>query len=798
MQLTKVRNKFGDEFFEEVNGNVFHNSLAQTYLEKFYIDAFNEETALYILVGSDSLLVLDWLKSKSYQRKPRQYFIVVDFGEVIANSKQMLPKWIMLVSPENLLNVLSEKFQEFVITESVYKISSIALTDKVNNYVILHESVQATLDKCSFDLAKIDQRKIFLDNTISNQWALANSIFELRNTIDRPVLVIASGPSFDNDIEWIIKNQDCFYIFAIGRMAKVLQKYNVKVDVFVTIDPSLHSYENSREILLTEYESLLIFSTHSVPALVSGWRQPKAFIGFTMLDSLIRHDKKHYSCQGPTVSHTAVHAAHLMGATKIYLSGVDLCFNNGKTHNEDSLEANLGKNIFGNVYTVKTYSGKIAETEVRFKESIDSLSSQLKGYKVDNPDLQVFNLNKEAAKIEGISYCTKENISLQPLSKSSFHNNLAKILKTEDKGKAYLLRERKKLVNYRKLLTESQLQIKKLLNAIKQNELNQLEQIQARLKKKLGEGLWGLLIDYGGSEFGILKVPPESISIGKTAVNRIEMLAKGLALTSPKIVQRIDIANKIINVRLLELNPKTNLQELYSLWKETHDIARFLVWRSNHPNIELDLEDKIILDGLYDNFFEDLEKEQENYKDELTNVAQSPQLLIKRLKGSLEKEDLQSLIELKKELTSITSNNSTIYSEMLSFIEAKLLEKEQDFKAAIEKFKKVHMEELSELALKEVLNCYFHLNNQEGIIHTFEKLIPFSYSYLVNYSDFLKIIGQTGLAQQVLGVYLSHKKDDFHAWLKMLELVKINESEQASQQLLDELKLSFGDRVELN
>jgi len=55
---------------------------------------------------------------------------------------------------------------------------------------------------------------------------------------DKKVLIVAAGPSLDNYIEFIQKNQDKFIIVCVDVIVRKLEKNNIKPNVVVTIDPS--------------------------------------------------------------------------------------------------------------------------------------------------------------------------------------------------------------------------------------------------------------------------------------------------------------------------------------------------------------------------------------------------------------------------------------------------------------------------------------------------------------------------------------------------------------------------------
>ena len=56
---------------------------------------------------------------------------------------------------------------------------------------------------------------------------------------NKPVLFIAGGPSLDENIEWIKKNQNKFFIATIGAVYNKLLKNNIHIDLITTFDEQL-------------------------------------------------------------------------------------------------------------------------------------------------------------------------------------------------------------------------------------------------------------------------------------------------------------------------------------------------------------------------------------------------------------------------------------------------------------------------------------------------------------------------------------------------------------------------------
>jgi hypothetical protein len=64
------------------------------------------------------------------------------------------------------------------------------------------------------------------------------SMIKKRILETKRVLLIAAGPSLDNYIEWIVQNQDKFFIVCVDVILRKLEKNNIVPDMVVSIDPA--------------------------------------------------------------------------------------------------------------------------------------------------------------------------------------------------------------------------------------------------------------------------------------------------------------------------------------------------------------------------------------------------------------------------------------------------------------------------------------------------------------------------------------------------------------------------------
>jgi len=97
-----------------------------------------------------------------------------------------------------------------------------------NNYVG-YFSYLSVLENIKRSVGFIKNKEYFIDTVKMHDYKILK---------DKKVLIVAAGPSLDNYIEFIQKNQDKFIIVCVDVIVRKLEKNNIKPNIVVTIDPS--------------------------------------------------------------------------------------------------------------------------------------------------------------------------------------------------------------------------------------------------------------------------------------------------------------------------------------------------------------------------------------------------------------------------------------------------------------------------------------------------------------------------------------------------------------------------------
>jgi len=192
---------------------------------------------------------------------------------------------------------------------------------------------------------------------------------------DKKVLIIAAGPSLDNYIDFIQKNQDKFIIVCVDVIVRKLEKNNIKPNVVVTIDPS-HLCAKYLSCEDKDYlnDSLIVCLAQQHEKTIEVLKG-KDYIFSQTIDLIEGIGSLGSVNNVGTFSYkVAVH----FGASEIYTIGNDAAFNQetGSRYSSDSSHKqteNLNENNIDN--TVSTYD--VLEMEGNLRDKIKTNRSLL-------------------------------------------------------------------------------------------------------------------------------------------------------------------------------------------------------------------------------------------------------------------------------------------------------------------------------------------------------------------------------------------------------------------------------------
>lgn len=310
-----------------------------------------------------------------------------------------------------------------------------------------------------------NEYKFLLFNKIKNDLDFFKNI---------PILYIAAGPSLDQNIEWIKKNQDKFFIVTIGSVYSKLLNKGIKVDLVTTLDEQKWLKKKQfPDSLIEKIESNTVFLSSAVttPKTLESLKNKNLFI-FELYESFFLDN---YCFDGFSIGEVTLDILLQLNAKNIYLVGLDLTVNQktGDTHSSEAgsgiskIDLNKVKtteqlndksivsvkgNLLKEVKTIEFFYGSIKEVEKVLDKK--------------DKDTNIYNLSQSGAYFEGSIPLNIKDLDISTLKVFdknifNFNNMLNKFSQI-----GLNIEEKKKFVKNVNFLQTS---IKEQLNLIKES-----------------------------------------------------------------------------------------------------------------------------------------------------------------------------------------------------------------------------------------------------------------------------------------------------------------------------------------
>ena len=295
----------------------------------------------------------------------------------------------------------------------------------------------------------------FLNVTVRH----SNDVF-----IDKPVLLLFSGPSTSNNIEWIKENHEKFIIVSALSTCKLLNKYDIKPDIVIHIDPGEKTALLFEGIDTENYfaNTQVILSANVTEDTINRFKKSQV----SVIEQGSGYKKDFGRLTSPSVGEYAYALSLIFNATDIYMLGINLAldketlqthadFHFGKIQAKESNNSASLNPESTVIYTKGNFTEKIPTTEA-YRISIEQFGYFSQYYKADRQN--VYNLS-DGAFLEGSSPLKIDEFDwnkLPKLDKSTLFPSIGEFLhrigsdEFRDKDKEallYQISEAKKLKN---------------------------------------------------------------------------------------------------------------------------------------------------------------------------------------------------------------------------------------------------------------------------------------------------------------------------------------------------------------
>lgn len=302
--------------------------------------------------------------------------------EEIENDKRIK----LFLGQDNFCNKLEEKLR-LVQDVLIYKPSVNTIPEEysqVKNILKSYELSKIGVERFG-EVAKENEKanlkllEIKLISDFLNKFSLEN----------KPIVIVAAGPSLEKDIKTIFEKRDKILVFAVGRALDILMKNNIVPDMITIIDPVKIVYNQ-----IKDYEDLdipLCFLSTASRWAVENYKGPK----YIFFNKEYEFNKDNIIINtGKSVAVATLDIAIKSKTKNIILCGQDLAFTDNKFHVGDKEQ--YIKCINNNYKKVQGVNNKLLNTTsgmLEFKRNIENLIE-------DNPNIQFIN-SSNGARIRG-------------------------------------------------------------------------------------------------------------------------------------------------------------------------------------------------------------------------------------------------------------------------------------------------------------------------------------------------------------------------------------------------------------
>ncbi|MFK7993568.1 MAG: 6-hydroxymethylpterin diphosphokinase MptE-like protein [Granulosicoccus sp.] len=754
------------------------------------------DNTLYLIIGSDSGLILPYIKQLSVGRGSK--FAVIEHDDVyplIAKEyRGLLETHNNPDSDEKIVTLHAHSSWQHEIFDGTDKPwllggqvrlveSNASSADYSRLYMPILCAVKKAASERVLDISVTLSRRVFTEMQFRNA---TDSTVALDNSLDfgagRSALILGGGPSLDLHLDWVISNRDRLFIFAVSRIAGKLMKHDIKPDILVSVDPYDISYEVSKKgILWTDVP--LVYNFHVSSKLLQQWQGPAYLLGKRLPWHSVKQQAGKVMSAGPTVSHTAVFVASQLGFSQILMTGVDLCYSvSASTHADDSPEQMIQQMPSLCDAKVETYNGRIAGTSAGLKQSVDALNDL--GVLINRNKPVLFNLSDEAARCESISHISIADVQL-PSEKPDFSTHMDTEIRAVSPEELEELERDLKLARHsftqvRMLCTKAKSAVSKMhapdvgLHAKKYSI--KLSRIRKELESDYEEYLAAITYDKA-VEFSKTQLPTDFKDMKKSELidwgrNYYDLIEKG----TRSMIEEIEKLQKRIQLRRDEHDPSINVRELAKRWREDETPGRILLWkRLNWHRVAP--EDRAWVQRSVGKFRSTLNEPSRSTREYLLGENMSIENVMKSLvflSDSKRQDELQAI-------ASRLDANTWPYSALKPFTEGLLMDLENNTQGALNRFQtsidtcSEHLENntdslstmqrLIEECLVRMTQCYMSRQDHESALVSLGMLCEMLPLYVVSYAKMLNLCGQRQFAIELLESYVelypSNKKAHF-------------------------------------
>jgi len=396
----------------------FSKSHAQAVLAEQFGERLHQEDRLYIIVGSDSGQLLRYIHEHAPLPRGSRWLIIEP--DDIRQTLRLNPM-VDAYCDDFVQLVGFDEWQEqaaLLQLPAYFRIDGVRLERSLGaldgtdpQYIEITAELDAHLTAERFRTTAELNLAPFIEPNILSAANFHGGIDRFDKLFaGRRAVIIAGGPSLDEQVDWLMEHRDALFVIAVSRVSGRLQDVGITPDIVVTVDPFPISLTVSRQMFDFPEQTVLMASSHPFPGITNRWPHSLFCTGpLVPWEDKTVNDRYALPSGGPTVTHMAAQLTVHMGFDEVVFCGLDLCHtSDGRTHAAGSSEAAAGPIMDFSALPVTTNDGDWAWTTPDYFAGIQAMAAIAE----QSHSVRFINPSAKAAAIDGVELVPLDSIAV--------------------------------------------------------------------------------------------------------------------------------------------------------------------------------------------------------------------------------------------------------------------------------------------------------------------------------------------------------------------------------------------------
>jgi 6-hydroxymethylpterin diphosphokinase MptE-like len=770
-------NAFGERYLFGINRNLFQGSDASSVFRSYFGDKLFEEDTFYVIAGTDSGLLYQFVKTQGLPKGSRYLF--VELPQILALMEGLDGSLaeLAVTSGEKWLEQAKDMgVENYAVQERLVLLRSLGVVHgHYSQYPAFWRKLKSEFELFTFDQRVMLSSRPFVICQIENLTENQTPAIRLNRTFrGKTAVVLAGGPSLDELLPWVRHHRRDLLVIAVSRISRSLIEAGIQPDISVSVDPVAFNLNVCKDMLEFQNGTLLVNNYHLSPNLLASWGGQKVFVGRRYPWPTPLEPENIPPVDGTTVTNTALDIAVRSGVAQIILGGADFCFNQeGYTHARGTAEHAMGARLQLGDQQVETNSGMKADTENGYLHSAMSIDLQAKNARMQG--CRVINPATGAMRLPHVEHIPLDDIQVEPLSQPAQDILASTVPAIDNKTRVRLYKEElnevdrvlAELRSIKELSSKALSYNHKLFATGEQgagfHNKAKIDRIEEQLDGKYADTATFV------KRFGVQRFVPilRFHDLREEGIEENSRLYfQAFQETSNELIDILRLARARITSRLEEEKAQPNIQRLLDQWAHDQQPGRAIQWAQRHESYvnQLPSAQQQVLRAFQGTFDGTVEELGRNY---IKHIEQGGELdsVPGRAREYFLCSDLEGLQRLLAGLQAHRDQQQVAH--FISLIKGYVAELENEPEIAITAFQSISEGPTHIDALMRLFELHSRARTWGSALEALKTLSDISSTYSPMYADMLHATGDIDAAVEIYTNYVLANPTDLNSVMKL-------------------------------